>query len=193
MIISKFIQVAANGIISFLWLTFQCVCVCVNTHTSYLYPFIFWWTFRLLPHLGYCKCCSEHWGAYIFSSEFPPDICPGVGFAGSYSNFIFSFVRDCKEIQPVHPKGDQSCSLEGLMLKLKLQYFGHHMQRVDSLEKTLMLRGIGDRRRRDDRGWDGWMASPTQRTWVCVSSRSWCWTGIPGVLWFMGSQRVRYD
>ena len=56
---------------------------------------------------------------------------------------------DCKEIQPVHPKGDQSgCCLEGLMLKLKLQYFGHLMQRVDSLEKTLMLRGIGDRRRR---------------------------------------------
>ena len=56
---------------------------------------------------------------------------------------------DCKEVQPVHPKGDQSwCSLEGLMLKLKLQYFGHLMQRVDSLEKTLMLGGIGGRRRR---------------------------------------------
>ena len=51
---------------------------------------------------------------------------------------------DCKEIQPVHPKGDESgCSLEGLMLKLKLQYFGHLMRRVDSLEKTLMLGGIG--------------------------------------------------
>ena len=56
---------------------------------------------------------------------------------------------DCKKIQPVHPKGDQSWySLEGLMLKLKLQYFGHLMRRVDSLEKTLMLRGIGGRRRR---------------------------------------------
>ena len=56
---------------------------------------------------------------------------------------------DCKEIQPVHPKGDQpGCSLEGMMLKLKLQYFGHLMQRVDSLEKTLMLGGIGGRRRR---------------------------------------------
>ena len=55
----------------------------------------------------------------------------------------------CKEIQPVHPKGDQSwCSLEGMMLKLKLQYFGHLMRRVDSLEKTLMLGGIGGRRRR---------------------------------------------
>ena len=58
---------------------------------------------------------------------------------------------DCKESQAVHPKGDQSwCSLEGLMLKLKLQYFGHLTQRVDSLEKTLMLGGIGGRRRR---GW----------------------------------------
>ena len=56
---------------------------------------------------------------------------------------------DCKEIQPVHPKGDQSwVFLEGLMLKLKLQYFGHLMQRVDSLEKTLVLGGIGGRRRR---------------------------------------------
>ena len=53
---------------------------------------------------------------------------------------------DCKEIQPVHSKGDQP--LEGLMLKLKLQYFGHLMRRVDSLEKTLMLGGFGDRRRR---------------------------------------------
>ena len=58
---------------------------------------------------------------------------------------------DCKEIQPVHSKGDQSgCSLEGLMLKLKLQYFGHLMRRVDSLEKILMLGKIGGRRRR---GW----------------------------------------
>ena len=56
---------------------------------------------------------------------------------------------DCKEIQPVHSKGDQSwCSLEGLMLKLKLQYFGHLMRRADSLEKTLMLGGIRGRKRR---------------------------------------------
>ena len=56
---------------------------------------------------------------------------------------------DCKEIQPVHSEGDQPWdSLEGIMLKLKLQYFGHLMQRVDSLEKTLMLGGIGGRRRR---------------------------------------------
>ena len=56
---------------------------------------------------------------------------------------------DCKEIQPVHPKGDQSeCSLEGLMLRLKLQYFGHLRQRADSFEKTLTLGKIEGRRRR---------------------------------------------
>ena len=56
---------------------------------------------------------------------------------------------DCKETQPVHSKGDQPCVFfEGMMLKLKLQWFGHLMRRVDSLEKTLMLGGIGGRRRR---------------------------------------------
>ena len=86
------------------------------------------------------------------------------------------------------------CSLEGLMLKLKLQYFGHLMWRVDSLEKTLMLGGIGGRRREgDDIGWDGWMASPTWWTWVWVNSRSWCWTGRPGMPQFMGSQRVGHN
>ena len=55
---------------------------------------------------------------------------------------------DCKEIQPVHPKGNQSCSLEGLMLKLKLQYFSHLMRRTDSLEKTL----IGKDRRWEEKG-----------------------------------------
>ena len=67
-----------------------------------------------------------------------------------------------KEISPEY-------SLERLMLKLKLQYFGHLLWRTDSLEKTLMLRGTGGRSRRDNRGWDGWIASPTQ-TWVWVTS-----------------------
>ena len=86
-----------------------------------------------------------------------------------------------KEINP---------ELEGLMLKLKLQYFGHLMQRSESLEKTLMLGKIEGRRRRDDRGWDGWMASPTQWTWVWVNSGSYWWTGRPGVLQFKGLSRV---
>ena len=84
-------------------------------------------------------------------------------------------------------------SLEGMMLKLKLQYFGHLMRRVDSLEKTLMLGGIRGRRRRGRRGWHGWRASLTRWTWVWVNSGSWWWTGRPGVLRFMGSQRVGHD
>ena len=85
------------------------------------------------------------------------------------------------------------CSLGGLMLKLILQYTGHLIRRVDSLEKTLMLGRIGGRRRRDDRGWNGWMASLTRWTWVWVNSGSWWWTGRPGVLQFMGLQSVRHD
>ena len=91
-----------------------------------------------------------------------------------------------KEISP-------RCSLEGLMLKLKLQYFGHLMRRTDSLEKTLMLGGNGAGGERDDRGWDGWVASPAQWTWAWVGYRSWGWTGRPGVQQSMGSQRVGYD
>ena len=98
---------------------------------------------------------------------------------------------DCKEIKPVTLKetifGPQY-SLEGLMLKLKLQYFDHLMWRTDSQKRSwcwerLKMGGEGD-----DRGSDGWMASPTQWTWVWVNSGSWRWTGRPGVLQSMGSQ-----
>ena len=85
------------------------------------------------------------------------------------------------------------CSLEGLMLKLKLQYFDHLMWRPDSFKKTLMLGKIEGRSRR---GWQRmrcWMASQTQLTWVWVDSGSWWWTGRLGMLWFMGSQRVGHD
>ena len=101
---------------------------------------------------------------------------------------------DCKEIQPVHPKGDQSwVIIERMMLKLKHQYFGHLIGRADSFEKTLMLGKTEGRKRGDDRGWDGWMASLTQWTWVWVNSANWWWTGRHGVLQFMGSQRVGHD
>ena len=89
-----------------------------------------------------------------------------------------------KEISP-------GCSLKGLMLKLKLQYFGHLMWRADSFEKTLMLGRLKAGGEGDDRGWDCWMTSPTLWTWVWVNSGSWWWTGRPGMLWFMGLQRVR--
>ena len=91
-----------------------------------------------------------------------------------------------KEISP-------GISLEGMMLKLKLQYFGHLMWRVDSLEKILMLGGIGAGGEGGDRGWDGWMASLTRWAWIWVNSGSWWWTGRPGVLRFMGLQRVGHD
>ena len=90
-----------------------------------------------------------------------------------------------KELSP-------GCSLEGLMLKLKFQYFGHLMQIIDSLKRPWFwerLKAGGG----DNRGWDGWMASPTRRTWVWAISRSWWWIGKPGVLQLMGSQRVGHD
>ena len=91
-----------------------------------------------------------------------------------------------KEISP-------GCSLDGVMLKLKLQSFGHLMLRVDSLEKTLMLGGIVGRRKR---GWQRmrWlMASPIHWTCVWVNFGRWWWTVGPGVQQLMGSQRVLHD
>jgi len=73
-------------------------------------------------------------------------------------------------------------SLEGLMLKLKLQYFGHLMHRTDSLERPWCWEKLKVGGEGDERGWDGWMASPTRWIWVWVSSRNWWWTGKPGVL-----------
>ena len=90
-----------------------------------------------------------------------------------------------KEISP-------GCSLEGLMLKLKLQYFGHLMWRVAHWKRLWCWERLGAGEG-DDRGWDGWMASPTRWTWVWVDSGSWWWTGRPGVLQFMGSQRVGHN
>ena len=91
-----------------------------------------------------------------------------------------------KEISPEY-------SLEGLMLKLKLQYFGHLMGRTDSFEKTLMLERLKAEGEGDDRGWSGWMASPTRWTWIWANSGRWWWTGRPGVLQSMGSQRIGHD
>ena len=79
------------------------------------------------------------------------------------------------------------------MLKLKFQYFGHLMRSVDSLEKTLILGGIGGRRRRG-RQRMRWLDGITDSMgWVSVNSGSWWWTGRPGMLRFMGSQRVGHD
>ena len=91
-----------------------------------------------------------------------------------------------KEINPEY-------SLAGLMLKLKLQYFGHPMQELTHWKRSWCWERLKVGGEGDDRGWDGWMASPTQWTWVWVSSGGWWWTGRPGGLQSMGSQRVGHD
>ena len=90
-----------------------------------------------------------------------------------------------KEISP-------GCLLEWLMLKLKLQHFGYLMQRADLFEKPWCWERLKVRKG-DDRGWGSMMASPTQWTWVWVNSGSWWWTGRPGVMQSMGSERVGHD
>ena len=84
-------------------------------------------------------------------------------------------------------------SLEGLMLKVKLQYYGHLMWKNNSLEKPWCWKRLKAGGEGKNRGWDGWMVSPTQWTWVWVSSGSWWCIGRPGVLQSMGLQRVRHD
>ena len=101
---------------------------------------------------------------------------------------------DCKEIQPVHPKGNQSwifigrtyAEAETLILQPPCEELTH-WKRPWCWERVK----VG--REGDDRGWNGWMATPTQWTWVWVSSGSWWWIGKPGVLQSTGSQRVGHD
>ena len=98
-----------------------------------------------------------------------------------------------QSIQSILKEISPGCSLEGQILKLKLQYFGHLMWRADSVENTLMLGKIEGRRRRGGKGWDGWMPSLTQWKWVWVDFGSWWLTGRPSMLWSMGSWTVRHD
>ena len=103
---------------------------------------------------------------------------------------------DCKEVQPVRPKGDQSWVFIGRTdAEAETPIFwpphaksGLFLIGKDPDAGTDWGAGEGD-----DRGWDGWMASSTWWTCFWVNSRSWWWTGRPGVLWFMRSQRVGHD
>ena len=95
--------------------------------------------------------------------------------------------------QSIQKKINLQYSLEGLTLKLKFQYFGQVMWRGNTLEKTWFWERLKAGGEGDDRGWDGWMASPTQWAWVWAKSRRWWRTGKPGVLQSMGSQRVGHN
>ena len=158
---------------------------------------------------------ERHWQRHYFANKGPSG--QGCGFSSGHvwmweldckeswapKNWCFWTVvlektleslLDCKEIQPVHPKGDQSWVFIG---------------RTDAEAETPILwppdakswliwkdPGAGKDWGQEEKGmtgWDGWIASPARLTWIWVNSGSWWWTGRPGVLWFMGSQRVGYD
>jgi len=101
---------------------------------------------------------------------------------------------DCKEIQPVHPKGDQSLVF---IERTDVEAETPILWPPDAKSRLIWKPWCWERLRTggegDDRGWDGWMASLTRWTWIWVDSGSWWWTGRPGVLRFMGSQRVIHD
>ena len=91
-----------------------------------------------------------------------------------------------KEISPEY-------SLEGLMLNLKLQCLATWCKELTHWKRPSCSEGLKAGGEGDNRGWDSWVASPTWWTWVGICSGSWWWTGNPGVLQFMGLQRVRHD
>ena len=102
---------------------------------------------------------------------------------------------DCKEIQPVHPKGDQPWVFIG-RTDAKAEtpvLWPPHVKSWLTAPRLWCWEGLGAGGEGDNRRWDGWMVSPTRWTWVWVNSESWWWTGRPSVLWFMGSHRVRHD
>ena len=100
---------------------------------------------------------------------------------------------DCKEIQPVYPKGDQSWVFIG---RTDVEAETPILWPPDPKSWLIWKYPDAGKYWRQEKGmteWDGWMTSPTQWTWAWVNSRSWRWTGRPGMLWFMGSQRVGHN
>ena len=101
---------------------------------------------------------------------------------------------DYKEIQPVHPEGNQSWVFIGRTDdEAETNTLATCCEELTHLKRPWCWERLRAGGEGDDRGWDGWMASLTRWTWVWVDSGSWWWTGRPGVLWFMGSQRVGHD
>ena len=102
---------------------------------------------------------------------------------------------DCKEIQPVHPKGNQSWIFVGRTdaRSWNSNTLACWCEKLTHLNRPWCWERLRAGGEGDDREWDGWVASLTRCTWVCVDSGSWWWTGRPAVLRFVGSQRVRHD
>ena len=102
---------------------------------------------------------------------------------------------DCKKIQLLHPKGNQSWNIhwKDWCWSWNSNTLATWCKELTHWKWPWYRKRLKVGREGDDRGWDGWMASPTQWTWVWVNSQIWWWTGRPGVLQFMGSQKVRHD
>ena len=157
-----------------IWDVCVCVCVCVYAHTQEWFDSL--WPRGLQPTRLLCP-----WNF--------PGKNTGVG-CHFLSHRMFptqgSNLSILKEISPEY-------SLEGLMPKLKLQYFGHWCKELTHWKRPWCWERLRAEEEGDNRGWDSWMTSPTQWTWVWVGFGSWCWTGRPGMLRFMGLQRVGHD
>ena len=102
---------------------------------------------------------------------------------------------DCKEVQPVHPKGDQSWMFTGRtnVEAETLNTLATWCEELTHLKRPWCWERLRAGGKGNNRGWDGWMASPTQWMWVWVNSGPCWWTGRPGMLWSMGLQRVGHD
>ena len=109
-----------------------------------------------------------------------------------FSSCLFITPKDCKELQPVHSKGDQPWLFFGRN-DAKAEISATSRNELTHWKRLWCWEGLGAGGKGEDRGWDGWMASPSRWMWVWVNSGSWWWTGRPGVLQFMGMQRVGHD
>ena len=160
-------------------------CICIHLYVCMPYTYILFIHSSVNEHLG-----RFHILAIINNTAINLEV--HISF---WDNDFISFrymcqkwncwITDCKEIQPVHSEGDQPWD-----------FFGRNDAKAETpahWKRLWCWEGLGAGGEGDDRGWDGWMASQTRWTWVWVNSGRWWWTGRPGVLPFMGSQRVGHD
>ena len=137
-------------------------------------------------------CWSLAWGILSITKESwaPKNWC----FWTVVLEKTLESLLDCKEIQLIHPKGDKSWVFIGRTdVKAENPILWPPDAKSWLIGKDLDAAKDWGQEKKETTGWDGWLASPTQWTWVCVDSRSWWWTGRPGVLRFTGSQGVRHD